>query len=124
MVPLWIQLPSLPLNCWGSDSLSRIGSTLGKPMFADECTTNQTRISYARLLVEVDVTQPLSYMTLVEDPSGKTFEQKVRYDWEPSFYSKCQKVGHVCGGAVVASKKPKKVWVRKEVVQPDKIVAT
>lgn len=58
VLPLWVQLPGLPLSCWGIDSLSRIGSVLGTPMYADSCTSQQTRISYARLLVEVDVIRP------------------------------------------------------------------
>ncbi|KAH0682372.1 hypothetical protein KY289_020124 [Solanum tuberosum] len=37
----------------------RIASAIGIPMFADECTTKQMRISFARMLVEVDVTKPL-----------------------------------------------------------------
>lgn len=51
-VPLWIRLPKLLLTCWSEDSLSRIGSVIGKPICTDECTSQQTRISYARLLVE------------------------------------------------------------------------
>lgn len=38
-VPLWIKLPNLPLNCWNSMVLSKIGSSLGQPLYADECTT-------------------------------------------------------------------------------------
>lgn len=65
-VPLWIRLPKLLLSCWSADSLSRIGSVVGTPVCADECTTQQTRISYARLLVEVDVTKPLIYKVQVK----------------------------------------------------------
>lgn len=43
-VPLWIRLPNQPLNCWSVDSLSRIGSVLGRPLCADECTSQQSRI--------------------------------------------------------------------------------
>ncbi|XP_070040441.1 uncharacterized protein [Nicotiana tomentosiformis] len=39
MIPLWIKLPNLPLNCWSTTSLSCIGSVLGRPVYADECTT-------------------------------------------------------------------------------------
>lgn len=37
------------------------------PLYADECTTMQDRISYARVLIEVDVTKPLTYEINVED---------------------------------------------------------
>ncbi|KAH0665450.1 hypothetical protein KY285_026656 [Solanum tuberosum] len=38
-IPVWIKLPNLPLNRWNSVVLSKIGSSLGKPLYADECTT-------------------------------------------------------------------------------------
>lgn len=119
VVPLWIQLPNLPLTCWGLESLSRIGSTLGIPLFADECTSNQSRISYARLLVEIDVTRPLLHKIMVENPDGKCFEQQIVYDWEPPFCKKCQQVGHVCDPKLPAHYvgKPKKDWIPKENVR-------
>lgn len=55
---LWIQLLNLPLNCWGADFLSRMGSVLEKPLIEEGCTTTHTRIYYAQLLVEVDVMKP------------------------------------------------------------------
>ncbi|XP_056685730.1 uncharacterized protein [Spinacia oleracea] len=75
VVPLWIQLPNLPLNCWGMDSLSRIGSALGSPLFVNECNSKQTRISYARMLVEIDVTRPIVHKVMFQEPGGKKFEQ-------------------------------------------------
>ncbi|XP_019250861.1 PREDICTED: uncharacterized protein LOC109229761 [Nicotiana attenuata] len=59
-IPLWVKFPKLPMNCWSGNSLSKIASTIGIPMFADECTAKQTRISYARILIEVNVTKPFS----------------------------------------------------------------
>ncbi|KAG5580205.1 hypothetical protein H5410_050832 [Solanum commersonii] len=34
-IPLWIKLPTLPLNCWNLVVLSKIGSSLGKPLYVD-----------------------------------------------------------------------------------------
>ncbi|XP_009798363.1 uncharacterized protein [Nicotiana sylvestris] len=56
---LWVTLPNLPSNCWSADSLSRIGSGLEVPLYDDECTTKTERISYAIILIEMDVTVPL-----------------------------------------------------------------
>lgn len=110
VIPLWVHFPSLPLNCWGLDSLSRIGSTIGTPLFADECTSQQSQI----------VTRSLAYKTLVEDPSGKQFEKCVKYEWEPPFCPKCQRIGHVCVTEnQVQNKAPvKRRWVPKKVVTP------
>ena len=45
VIPIWIKLPNLPLNCWSEDSLSRIGSLIGVPLYADECTSKALRVS-------------------------------------------------------------------------------
>ncbi|KAH0644840.1 hypothetical protein KY284_032724 [Solanum tuberosum] len=70
-IPLWIKLPNLPLNCWNSVVLSKIGSSLGKPLYADECTTLASRISFARILIEMDVTRPLPKIIKIQDPKGR-----------------------------------------------------
>lgn len=84
-IPLWVRLRKLPLTCWSRDSLSRIGSVLGKPVCANDCTSEQKRISYARLLIEVDITKPLIYKIQIEGDKGKMIEQQVYYEWVPIF---------------------------------------
>lgn len=111
-VPLWIRLPNLSLDCWSGDSLSRIGSVLGKPLCADECTTEQKRVSYARLFVEVDITQPLVYKVQVEGEAGM-IEQQVYYEWAPLYSHKCHKVGHICKERKV-DKPAQKQWQVKD----------
>ncbi|XP_075077189.1 uncharacterized protein LOC142163933 [Nicotiana tabacum] len=95
-IPLWVKFPNLPMNCWSSNSLSRIASVIGTPIFADECTSKQTRISYARMLVEVNVTRELPEAITVLDPNGRQFTQEVIFDWKPEFCQLCQVVGHKC----------------------------
>lgn len=108
-IPIWVKLPRLPLHLWGAASLSKIGSALGIPKCTDECTAHKLRISYARLLVEVDITKKLREHINIKDEKGNIFQQPVEYEWKPLFCERCQKVGHVC--------KPKpKVALRK---QPD-----
>ena len=46
VIPLWVRLYNLLLNCWGFESLSRIGSMIGVPLFADECTSKQQRVTF------------------------------------------------------------------------------
>ncbi|XP_015169869.1 uncharacterized protein [Solanum tuberosum] len=95
-IPLWVKIPNLPLNCWNSVVLSNIGSSLGNPLYADECTTQTSRISFARILVEVDVTRPLAKVIKIKYPKGRIVEQKVWYEWKPMFCQKCLQVGHSC----------------------------
>ncbi|XP_058767236.1 uncharacterized protein LOC131640886 [Vicia villosa] len=70
-IPIWIKLPNLPLPMWGASSLGKIGSAVGIPLFTDECTAEKLRVSYARLLVEVDVTQKLCEEITIRDHEGK-----------------------------------------------------
>ncbi|XP_021765923.1 uncharacterized protein LOC110730426 [Chenopodium quinoa] len=102
---LWVKFPNIPLNCWGPETLSRIGSLLGVPIFSDECTTRKLRVSFARVLIEIDVTKPLPKSMFVESPLKAILELKVVYEWTPPFCSKCNKVGHDC--SVKVSSAPK-----------------
>lgn len=70
-------MPNLPLTCWGSDSLSRIGTLIGTSLFVGKCTTSQERISFARFLVEVDVTRELPKVVTIQNNAGVSFEQKI-----------------------------------------------
>lgn len=82
-------------------------------MCADECTSRQLRISFARLFLEIDVTKPLVRTIRFEDPSGNMVEQQVVYEWAPPFCKTCNKVGHDCSKKAAAKKKTSKQWVPK-----------
>lgn len=73
-IPLWIKLPNLPLICWNSVVLSKIGSSLGKSLYEDECTTQTSRIYFAKILVEVDLTRPLANSIEINGPKGRIVE--------------------------------------------------
>lgn len=66
------------------------------PLFTDECPTGKLRVSYTRLLVEVDVTQKLCEEETVKDHEGNVRKKRVEYEWKPQYCERCQKVGHVC----------------------------
>lgn len=94
VIPVWCTLPKLPLHCWGKKSLSRIVSAIGVPLYADDCTSKQLRVSYARVLVEVDITKPLVKQVRIRDRVGKEFAQLVVPEWYPYYCPKCHNVGH------------------------------
>ncbi|XP_016469076.1 uncharacterized protein LOC107791505 [Nicotiana tabacum] len=118
-IPLWVILPKLPMSCWGSESLSKIASAIGKLLFADECTTKQTRISYARMLIEVNITKTLPTEITVMDPRGRKLQQQLAYDWKPNYCDKCQMIGHICpaqkGPKMQKNEKPKRRREQKKV---------
>lgn len=94
VIPVWFRLPKLPLHYWGEESLSQIVSAIGVPLYGDDCTSKQLKVSYARVLVEVDITKPLVKHVRIRDNTGKEFARLVVPEWYP-FYCPI-KVGHVC----------------------------
>lgn len=62
----------------------------------DECTMSKLRVSYARVLIEVDTTQAKRGSIPIKEPGGKRWNQEVRYKWSPVFYQECQIIGHNC----------------------------
>ncbi|KAK1324492.1 hypothetical protein QJS10_CPA01g01912 [Acorus calamus] len=77
------RLPNLPLHLWEEDSLSRIGSLLGVPLYADSATLRCSRASYARICVEVQASTPLPDSIVVEMAPGIRESLKIDYDWKP-----------------------------------------
>ena len=53
---------------------------LGKPLVPDECTTQRLRISYARMLVEIDITQEMNKQITISDNEGNELIQSVEYE--------------------------------------------
>lgn len=113
-LPIWIKLPQLPIQFWGKKSLEKIGSMIGKPMFTDECTANKLRVSYARILVEVDITQKMVDVITI-NKKGQRRQQKIKYEWKPLFCERCQKIGHRCTNSVNTKQGQRKQWSIKSV---------
>ncbi|KAL0305271.1 UNVERIFIED_CONTAM: hypothetical protein Scaly_2991100 [Sesamum calycinum] len=102
MTPVWATLPSLPLECWHANALGKIGSKLGTPIAMDSLTLKMERISYARILVEVDASKPLVDQVDFMLPNGVMRSQPVVYEFIPKFCTKCNRFGHLeasCQGA-------------------------
>ncbi|KAG5069177.1 hypothetical protein JHK85_001554 [Glycine max] len=78
-LPLWVKLPNLPLYLWGDNTLGKIVSAIGSPIVTDECTASKLQVSYARILVEVDITKELLQEITIRDRSGNKEEKQ----WRP-----------------------------------------
>ncbi|XP_058749538.1 uncharacterized protein LOC131622522 [Vicia villosa] len=108
-VPIWVKFPKLSIQMWGERSLGKIGSVIGTPLFTDEFTAAKLRVTYARILVEVDVTQKLQDEIMINYEREER-NQKVEYEWRPQYCEACEKVGHICN----KEKKPMvKMWQQK-----------
>lgn len=93
-VPVWIQLPGLDLKYWGSNSLGRILSAIGRPRAMDQMTLKKQRLQFARVLIDMEIqpNPPEIIQFISED--GNLLEQKITYEWKPIRCGKCKGYGH------------------------------
>jgi len=96
-VPIWVQLPGLPLDCWNARALSKIVSRVGKPITTDKMTLTKERLSFARVLVEVDVSSDIVSEVEIRLPTGEVYHQLVIAEFTPKFCKRCKSFGHVEG---------------------------
>jgi len=93
-LPVWVKFPNLPLQCWSPLCLSKLACVIGKPLHADAPTTSMTWLSYARVLVEVDLLADLPSSINITLPNGVSKPQVVLYESLPWFCKRCKTPGH------------------------------
>ncbi|XXG45984.1 hypothetical protein AAC387_Pa02g0929 [Persea americana] len=91
--PVWIRLKGIPYHCWSSDILLSIASSTGKPLRLDDTVASQRILSYARVLVNLDVGKPGPRLLTIEMEGEYAIEVEVLYENVPC--SKCLSVGHL-----------------------------
>lgn len=67
---------------------------MGKPLVADLLTTRREIWSYARVLVEVDLSRPIRKTLDIHLSNGKTIKQMVEYERLPLSCDTCKQIGH------------------------------
>ncbi|KAL0329542.1 UNVERIFIED_CONTAM: hypothetical protein Sradi_4940900 [Sesamum radiatum] len=82
---VWATLPSLQLECWHPNALGKISSRLGTSIAIDSLTMKMRRVSYARILVEVDASKKLVDQVEFIFPNGVASKQSVVYEFTPMF---------------------------------------
>ncbi|XP_060190664.1 uncharacterized protein LOC132619932 [Lycium barbarum] len=93
IIPLWVKFPRLPVGYWSVEALSKLASVVGRPLYTDKYTTNLEKVSYARILVETDISKPLPEFVEIDTPE-ETIHQIIDYDWRPKFCIDCIRIGH------------------------------
>nr|TKS05769.1 hypothetical protein D5086_0000129850 [Populus alba] len=96
-VPVWVRFPNLPLKCWSIQGLSKIASVLGKPLQSDKFTATMERLSFARVLIELDLLDDLPSSIPICLPNDTTLNQSVVYETLPKVCKHCRVLGHSSG---------------------------
>jgi hypothetical protein len=111
---IWIKLVHLPMEFWSSECLGYVASGVGHPLYADSVTEEQLRLGYARVLVEVGVDSKFPRELELDSGDGQYVTIGVEYPWISIKCSTCHAFGHP---TYACSRKEKKVWAPKKVVQ-------
>ncbi|XP_074277563.1 uncharacterized protein LOC141601198 [Silene latifolia] len=108
VVPVWVRLAGIPLKFWG-DCLPKIAGLVGKYVQRDKDTHDKVRLSYARVLVELQMDQKLPDFVKFVDDCGNLVKVRVNYEWRPVSCVSCKGLGHDASQC----RKPKKPIGRK-----------
>ncbi|KAL0915597.1 hypothetical protein M5K25_016026 [Dendrobium thyrsiflorum] len=92
-IPIWFKILDLPLPCWTPEGISRIASKVGVPLAVDDLTAEKSRLTYARVCVQV--TKNCAYPESIPiSILGEPFDLKIQYEWKPSPCEHCGSIVH------------------------------
>jgi hypothetical protein len=117
-IPVWIKILRLPIEYWNPTCLSYVASGVGKPLYANASTEANSRLGFARVFVEVDISAQFLKEIEVDMGNGHSFVVGIEYPWIPVKCTKCSVFGYLtrnCGATGPSShgNKVKKQWVPK-----------
>ena len=93
-VPIWVKFYNIPLEYWTSTGLGYIASTVGIPLHLDALTENQTKLSFARICIEVGVDCEFPKSVLLDRGNGNLSTIRIVYPWAPQCCPVCRRFGH------------------------------
>ena len=93
-LPIWVKFFNIPLEYWTVTSLGYIASVVGISMHLDTLTENHSRLSFARICIEVDVNCTFPKSALLDLGNGKYSTIRIEYPWFPQNCAHCKIFGH------------------------------
>jgi hypothetical protein len=94
---VWVKIFGLAQEYWHKTILFTIAGSLGTPICIDSVTAKpmheRTFGQFARVLIDIDLMQPLRYKLLVER-KGFAFFVDLEYEHIPAFCTECKIIGH------------------------------
>ncbi|GAB2293093.1 hypothetical protein Dimus_027306 [Dionaea muscipula] len=94
LMPIWVIFPNIPLQLMRKEFLEVLGSQIGTPIMTDKLTHTLERVSYARILVEVDLVNDMITKLPIKLPGDHIHTQQIRYEKRPFFCKHCWSIGH------------------------------
>ncbi|KAL7246411.1 hypothetical protein ACSBR2_001502 [Camellia fascicularis] len=92
-IPIWVKFFNIPMEYWDPDGFSRVASTIGTPLFLDQLTARGSKLTFARVCIEIEVTSKLpTYFQILCDDEAVLI--RVEYQGLPAICQHCQIFGH------------------------------
>ncbi|XP_062114224.1 uncharacterized protein LOC133825275 [Humulus lupulus] len=109
-VHVWVRLPGLGLQYWGTKCLSALVSTIGNLILVDKVTKDRSMMQFARVLVEVEITEEVPQSIQFLNERGQLMEQLLEFEWLPTQCKRCRVYGHT---ETLCNRKQGEVWRKK-----------
>ena len=93
-LPILVKFLNIPLEYWTVTSLAHIASAVGIPLHLDTLTKNHSRLSFARICIEVDLNCEFPRSALLDLGNGEFSTIRIEYPWVPQNFSHCKIFGH------------------------------
>jgi len=90
---LWVRRMHLPQEYWRQTTLFEIAYGISTPLTIDKATQSRLFGHYARILVDVDMSDTL-FETAVVEREGHAFPITVEYERKPAYCQHCKLLGH------------------------------
>lgn len=107
--PIWVRLPSLPMEFWGEEIFAGIVAIFGDVISIDPMTATKRCLVYARLCVNIKQSSNLSFEVDLFSKLSR-WMQKFEYESISFVCFHCKKVGHWTRQCL---SKPKKEWRKR-----------
>lgn len=72
ILSVWINFPGLPLDCWNPNAVNKIASKVEISISTDKLNSTKGRLSFARVLVNVDISNELVHLVKCKLPTSKS----------------------------------------------------
>jgi hypothetical protein len=111
--PVWVRLPNLPLHFYSSSFLPTLGNALGRFIKIDTERIEKGFVTFARICVEIDLSQGLPDRILIDWGDGDPFIQMVDYENTAFRCRSCQQTGHLQATCPLSPTPPSTFGARK-----------
>lgn len=108
-IPVWVRLRNLPLHLWADSFFDEIGDAIGSFIMVDNDSNGLYHTTFARILVELDVSMGLPAEIAINSSCGN-WVQTLDIEGIPFRCRRCFKTSHAAGNCGLEKKTSMASW--------------